>query len=130
MARHPITKAAAKAASQAPAKHEVCRKRSCDTDKPAHMRTSEGESASLRKGASILASLRNGPSKKQRPLGEPRALPLRPISTCKRYSEAARAPSAARHGRLKPAAGLPPRRRPGASRPLALRAGHISLLPA
>ena len=115
--RHPATKAAAKAASQAPAQGEECRKRGYSTGKPAHMRTSGEENASLRKGASILASLRNGPSKKQRPLGEPRELPLRPISTCKRCSEAARAPSAARHGRLKPTAGFSPRHRPGTSRP-------------
>ena len=125
-ARHPAAKAAAKTANQTPAKHEVCRKRSCDTGKPAHMRTNGGENASLRKGASILAPLRNGPSKKQRSLGEPRALPLRPISTYKRYSEVARAPSSARHGRLKPIAGLSPRRRLSTARPLALRAGHIS----
>ena len=99
-ARHPAAKGAAKAASQAPAKREVSRKRSCDTGKPTHMRTNGGENASLRKGASILASLRNGPSKKQRSPGEPRALPLRPISTYKRHSEAARALSPARHGRL------------------------------
>ena len=80
-ARHPATKAAAKAASQAPAKREARRKRSCGASKPAHMRTSGGENASLRKGASILASLRNGPTKKQRSLEEPRALPLRPIPT-------------------------------------------------
>ena len=52
-ARHPAAKAAAKAASQASASHEVSRKRSCDTSRPAHMRTNEGENASLRKGASI-----------------------------------------------------------------------------
>ena len=34
-ARHPATKAAAKAASQAPAQREGCRKRSCDAGKPA-----------------------------------------------------------------------------------------------
>ena len=74
------------------------------------MRTNEGEDASLRKGAPILASLRSGPSKKQRSLGEPRALPLRPISAYKRHSKAARALSPARHGRLKPtAAALAPR---------------------
>ena len=84
--RHPATKAAAKAASQASASREVSRKRSCGTSKPAHMRTNEGENTSLRKGASILAPLRNGPSKKQRSLGEPRALPLRPIPTYKRRS--------------------------------------------
>ena len=125
-ARHPAAKAAAKAAGQAPAKQEVSKKRSCDAGKPAHMRTNEGENTSLHKGASILAPLRNGPSKKQRSLGEPRALPLRPISTCKRYSEVARAPSSARHGRLKSIAGLSSRRRLNTIRPLALRAGHIS----
>ena len=125
-ARHPAAKAAAKAASQAPAKREVCRKRSCGTGKPAHMRTNGGENTSLRKGASILASLRSGPSKKQRSLGEPRALSLRPISTYKRYSEVARAPSSARHGRLKSIAGLSSRRRLSTSRPLAPRAGHTS----
>jgi len=55
--RHPATKAAAKAASQAPAKREESRKRSCDAGRPTHMRTNGGENASLRKGASILASL-------------------------------------------------------------------------
>ena len=90
-ARHPAAKAAAKAASQAPAKHGVSRKRSCGTGKPACMRTNGGENASLRKGASTLAPLRNGPSKKQRSPEEPRALPLRHISTCKRHSGAARA---------------------------------------
>ena len=80
-ARHPAAKAVAKAANQAPAEHEVSRKRSCGTGKPAHMRTNEGENTSLHKGASILVSLRNGPSKKRRSLGEPRALSLRPIST-------------------------------------------------
>ena len=121
-ARHP----AAKAANQASASHEVSRKRSCDTGRPEHMRTSGGENTSLHKGASILVSLRNGPSKKQRSLGELRALPLRPIPTYKRHSEVARAPSSARHGRLKSIAGLSPRRSLSTTRPLALRAGHIS----
>ena len=125
-ARHPTAKAAAKAASQAPAQGKECRKRSCNTDKPAHMRTSGGENASLREGASILASLRNGPTKKQRPLGEPRALSLRPISTYKRYSEAARTPSATRHGRLKSITGFSSRRRPDTNRPLTLRTDHIN----
>ena len=89
--RHPADKAVAETASQTPARHEVCRKRSCDANKPAHMRTNGGEDASLREGASILASLRNGPSKKQRSLEEPRALSLRPISAYKRYSEGAHA---------------------------------------
>ena len=70
--RHP----AAKAVTQAPAKQEVAKKRSCSAGKPARMRASEGENASLRKDASILASLRNGPTKKQRPAEGPRALPL------------------------------------------------------
>ena len=91
--RHPATKAIAKAANQTSASHEVSRKRSCGAGKPAHMRTNEGENTSLHKGASILASLRNGPSKKRRSLKGPRALSLRPISTYKRYSEVARAPS-------------------------------------
>ena len=64
-ARRPAAKAAAKAASHAPAKREVSRKRSCGAGKPAHTRTSGGESASLRKGAPTLAPLRSGPSKKQ-----------------------------------------------------------------
>ena len=71
-ARHPDAKPAAKAsaaaataAKQAPGTQGASRKRSCEPAKPAHMRTNEGESASLRKGAPILASLRNSPSKKQ-----------------------------------------------------------------
>ena len=61
--RHP----AAKAVTQTPAKQGVTKKRSCNAGKPMCMRTSEGEDASLHKEASILASLRNGPTKKQRP---------------------------------------------------------------
>ena len=68
-ARHP----AAKAAAQAPAKQEVAKKRSCNAGKPMCMRASEGEDASLHKEASILASLRDGPAKKQRPAEGPRA---------------------------------------------------------
>ena len=78
-ARHP----AAKPAAQAPAKQEVAKKRSCNASKPIPICTEE-ESASLRKGAPALAALRNGPAKKQRSAKEPRALPLRPISTYKR----------------------------------------------
>ena len=95
-ARHPSAKAAAKAstevakaATHTPASQNENKKRSCGIARPASMRTSGEESASLHKSASILASLRNGPSKKQRSLKEPRALPLRPISTYKRYCEAA-----------------------------------------
>ena len=73
-ARHP----AAKAAAQAPAKQGVAKKRSCSAGKPMCVRASEGENASLHKDASILASLQNGPAKKQRPAEGPRALPLRP----------------------------------------------------
>ena len=86
-ARHP----AAKAAAQAPAKQGVAKKRSCNAGKPISMRTNEEENTSLCKGASALAALRNGPTKKQRPAKGPRALPLRPISTYKRRGEAARA---------------------------------------
>ena len=63
---------------QAPAKQGVAKKRSCNADKPMCMRTSEGEDASLHKEACTLMPLRNGPAKKQRPVEEPRALPLRP----------------------------------------------------
>ena len=56
-ARHPATKAAAKAASQAPAKREESRKRSCGAGRPTHMRTNGGENTSLHKGAPILAPL-------------------------------------------------------------------------
>ena len=120
--RHPV----AKAANQTSASHEVSRKRSCDTGRPEHMRTSGGENNPLHKGASILVSLRNGPSKKQRSLGEPRALSLRPISTYKRYSEVARTPSSTRHGRLKSITGLSSRRSLNTIRPLTLRTDHIS----
>ena len=104
--RHP----AAKAATQAPAKQEVAKKRSCSAGKPACMGASEEENASLCRGASALASLRNGPTKKQRSAEGPRALPLQPISTYKRRGEAARAQSPARHRRLKPIAGFSSRR--------------------
>ena len=56
-ARHPAARAAAKTATQAPAKQGVTKKRSCNAGKPMCMRTSEGGDASLRKEASILASL-------------------------------------------------------------------------
>ena len=79
-ARHP----AAKAAAQAPAKQGVAKKRSYNAGKPARMRASEGEGASLRKEAPALAPLRGGPAKKQHPPEGPRALPLRPIPTYKR----------------------------------------------
>ena len=71
-ARHP----AAKAVTQAPAKQEVAKKRSCNADKPTSICTNEEENASLHKGASALAALRNGPTKKQRSAEGPRALPL------------------------------------------------------
>ena len=87
--RHP----AAKAVTQTPAKQEVTKKRSCNADKPICMRTNEEENASLRRGAPALALLQNGPTKKQRSAGGPRALPLQPISTYKRRGEAARAES-------------------------------------
>ena len=125
-ARHPAAKAAAKAASQAPAKRNARRKRSCDAGRPTRARTNGGESASLCKGAPILASLRNGPSKKQSSLKEPRALPLRPISTYKRYCEAARAQSPARHGLLKSIKGFSSRRCQDIKEPFAPRAGHIN----
>ena len=120
--RHPV----AKAANQTSASHEVSRKRSCDTGRPEHMRTSGGENNPLHKGASILVSLRNEPSKKQRSLGEPRALSLRPISTYERYGEVTRTPSSTRHGRLKSITGLSSRRRLNTIRPLTLRTDHIN----
>ena len=86
-ARHPANKAV----TQTPAKQEVAKKRSCNAGKPISICTSEEENASLHKGASALAALRNGPTKKQRSAKGPRALSLRPISTYKRHSEAARA---------------------------------------
>ena len=101
-ARHP----AAKAAAQAPAKQEVAKKRSCNAGKPICMRANEEENASLCRGASALASLRNGPTKKQRSAEGPRALSLQPISTYKRHSETTRAQSPAQHRRLKSIAGL------------------------
>ena len=68
-ARHPAAKAvtqtpakqevAAKAAAQTPAKQGATKKRSCSAGKPICMRTNEEENASLRRGASALASLRN-----------------------------------------------------------------------
>ena len=110
-ARHPSPEAAAKAAGQAPAKQKESKKRSCSLRKPACALTKVGENASVRGGASILASLRNAPTKKQRTPEEPRALPLRAISTRKRYSGAAQAQSCAPHGRHKPTAGFSPRLR-------------------
>ena len=104
-ARHP----AAKAATQAPAKQGVAKKRSCNAGKPACMRANDEENASLRKDASILASLQNGPTKKQRSAEGPRALPLRPISTYKQHGETARTQSPTRHRRLKPITGFSPR---------------------
>ena len=101
-ARHPSPEAAAKAAGQAPAKQKESKKRSCSLRKPACALTKVGENASVRGGASILASLRSAPTKKQRAPEEPRALPLRAISTCQRRSAAAEAQSPARCGRLKP----------------------------
>ena len=89
--RHP----AAKAVTQTPAKQEVTKKRSCNAGKPISICTNEEEDASLHKGASALAALQNGPTKKQRSAKGPRALPLRPISTCKRRGEATRAQSPA-----------------------------------
>ena len=75
--RHPV----AKTVTQAPAKQGVTKKRSCNADKPICMRANEEENASLHRGASALASLRNGPTKKQRSAEGPRALSLQPIST-------------------------------------------------
>ena len=110
-ARHPSPGAAAKAAGQAPAKQKESKKRSCNLHKPACALTKAGENASVRGGASILASLRSAPTKKQRAPEEPRALPLRAIPTYQRYCGAARAQSPARHGRLKPIAGFSSRLR-------------------
>ena len=95
--RHP----AAKSVTQTPAKQEVTKKRSCNAGKPISICTNEEEDAFLYKGASALAALRNGPTKKQRSAKGPRALPLRPMSTCNRHGEAARAQSPTRHRRLK-----------------------------
>ena len=95
--RHP----AAKPATQTPAKQEVTRKRSCNADKPTFICTNEEEDASLYKGASALAALRNGPTKKQCSAKGPRALPLRPISTYNRGGETTRTQSPTRHRRLK-----------------------------
>ena len=61
-ARHPAAKAA--------------KKRSCNAGKPISIHTNEEENASLYKGASALAALRNGPTKKQRSAEGPRALPV------------------------------------------------------
>ena len=113
-ARHP----AAKAAAQAPAKQGAAKKRSCSAAEPARARASEGEDTSLYKEAPTLASLRSGPAKKQCPPRGPRALSLRPISTYKRCSEAARAQSPARRGRLKYIAGFSSRRRQDAKEAL------------
>ena len=96
-ARHP----AAKPAAQAPAKQEVAKKRTCNAGKPISICTNEEENASLRKGASALAALRNGPTKKQRSAKGPRALSLRPISTYKRHGETTRTQSPTRYRRLK-----------------------------
>ena len=103
----PAAKLAAKAAGQAPAKQEASKKRSCSSASF----TQGGESATLRKGAPILASLRNASTKRRRSPEEPRALPLRPISVRKQRSDAARAQSPARRGCLKYIAGFSPRRR-------------------
>ena len=96
--RHP----AAKSVTQTPAKQEVTKKRSCNADKPTSICTNEEENASLYKGASALAALRNGPTKKQRSAKGPRALSLRPISTYKQHGETTRTQSPTRHRRLKP----------------------------
>ena len=98
--RHP----AAKAVTQTPAKQEVTRKHSCDAGKPTSICTNEEEDASLCKGASALAALRNGPTKKQCSAKRPRALSLRPISTYNRDGETTRTWSPTRHRRLKPIA--------------------------
>ena len=95
--RHP----AAKSVTQTPAKQEVTKKRSCNADKPTSSCTNKEENASLYKGASALAALRNGPTKKQRSTKGPRALSLRPISTYKRHGETTRAQSPTRYRRLK-----------------------------
>ena len=125
-ARHP----AAKAAAQAPAKQGVAKKRSCNAGKPMCMRASEGENASLHKDASILASLRNGPTKKQRSAEGPRALPLQPIPTYKRRGEAAGAQSPARHSRLKSIAGFSSRRCHSAEEPFGSASRPRQLQPA
>ena len=111
--RHP----AAKSVTQTPAKQEVTKKRSCNADKPSSICTNEEENASLYKGASALAALRNGPTKKQRSAKGPRALSLRPISTYKRHGETACAQSPARHRRLKSITGFSPRRWHSAKEP-------------
>ena len=61
IARHLAAKVAAKAAGQAPAKQEASKKRSCSSASF----TQRGEGATLRKGAPILAPLRNASSKRQ-----------------------------------------------------------------
>ena len=76
-ARHPAAKAVAKMAKKTPAKQEVSKKRSCSSHKPACAFTQGGENASLRKGAPILASLRNASARKRRPPKEPHALPAK-----------------------------------------------------
>ena len=88
--RHP----AAKSVTQTPAKQEVTKKRSCNADKPTSICTNEEEDASLHKGASALAALRNGPTKKQRSAKGPRALSLRPISGALAARAAPRCPPA------------------------------------
>ena len=60
---HPASKAVAKTAGQTPTKQEVSKKRSCSSHKPACVFTKGGENASLRKGASTLAPLRNASTK-------------------------------------------------------------------
>ena len=104
--RHPT----AKAVTEAPAKQEMTKKRSCNPGKPISIHTNEAEDASLYKGASALAALRNGPTKKQRTAKGPRALSLRPISTYKRHGETTRTQSPTRHRRLKSITGFSSRR--------------------
>ena len=100
--RHP----AAKSATQAPAKQEVTKKRSCNASKPICMGANEEENASLCRGASALAPLRDGPTKKQRSAEGPRALSLPPISTYKRHGETTRTQSPRRLRRLKSITGF------------------------
>ena len=124
--RHP----AAKAVTQTPAKQEVTKKRSCNAGKPTSICTNEEENASLCKGASALAALRNGPTKKQRSAKGPRALSLQPISTYKQQGEAARAQSPARHRRLKPIARFSSRRCHNAKEPFGSASRPHQLKPA
>ena len=104
--RHPT----AKAVTEAPAKQEMTKKRSCNPGKPISIHTNEEEDASLYKGASALAALRNDSTKKQRTAKGPRALSLRPISTYKRHGETTRTQSPTRHRRLKSITGFSSRR--------------------